>query len=77
MTCQFKISFNAGKISRIESMDCKDADWGLWQTERDTLVNWIDKNHMELNGFINDMTMNGAMNYLKAIELYKAYHDSL
>jgi hypothetical protein len=72
MTCEYKISFSSGKIAKIEELDCKDADWASWQQERDSLVNWINKEHPELNGFINDMTMMGAQNYLKAIELYKA-----
>lgn len=71
LTCQFKISFNSGKISKIESMECISADWNIWQKERDSLVSWINKNHPKLDGFIHDMTMNGAINYLKAIELYK------
>ena len=38
---------------------------------RDGLVNWIDENHPELNGFIHDQTENGGLKYLKAIELYR------
>ncbi len=66
-----KVSFNEGKISRIEELDYIDVDWNAWAQERDTLVSWIATNHPELDGFVNDMTMKGAMNYLRAIELYK------
>lgn len=71
MTCQYKISFNSEKISKIEELKCKGADWSIWQKERDSLVSWITKNHPKLNDFIHDMTMNGAIHYLKAIELYE------
>lgn len=77
MTCQYKISFNSGKISKIEELECKDADWNIWQKKRDSLVSWTKKNHPELDGFINDMTMNGAINYLKAIELYETDKNAL
>lgn len=77
MTCQYEISFNAGKISKIESLECTGADWNSWQKERDALVNWINQKHPELDGFINDMTMNGAINYLKAIELYETDKTAL
>lgn len=71
LTCQFKIFFNSGKILKIESWECLGADWSIWQKERDSLVHWISKNNPNLDGFIHDMTMDGATNYLKAIELYK------
>ena len=38
---------------------------------RDEFVSWIAENQPELNGFLNDQTKSGGMNYLKAIELYK------
>ncbi len=71
LTCSYKISFISRKISKIEELKCKDVDWITWAKERDSLVSWINKNHPELEGFIHDMTMSGAMNYLKAIELYE------
>lgn len=77
MTCKFKLSFNSGKISKIESLDCLGADWNIWGKERDDLVNWISENHPELNGFIYDMTMEGAINYLRAIELYESIENDL
>ncbi|MDR7129744.1 hypothetical protein J2X69_002089 [Algoriphagus sp. 4150] len=77
LTCKFKISFNFDKIMKLESLECLNADWNIWQTERDSLVNWTIKNHPELDGFIHDLTMNGAINYLKAIELYEKRKDAL
>ncbi|WP_299215729.1 hypothetical protein [uncultured Dokdonia sp.] len=77
MTCQYEISFTAGNISRIKELDCKDVDWGVWAKERDSLVNWTKVHHPELDGFINDMTMNGALQYLKAIAFYKNRKDTL
>ncbi len=38
---------------------------------RDSLVDWVSTNYPELNGFLYNQTKNGAINYLKAIELYK------
>lgn len=71
LTCHYKISFNSGKISKIETLECNGADWDIWQRQRDSLVSWINKKHPKLDGFIHDLTMNGAINYLKAIELHK------
>lgn len=72
LTCRFEISFDSLKISKIETLGCPDADWNVWQKERDSLVNWTSRNHPELDGFINDLTMDGAIDYLKAIELYRS-----
>jgi len=77
MTCPFKISLESGKVSKIESLDCHDADWEVWQERVSSLVNWIEINHPELDGFIHDMTLTGARNYVKAIRLYEASKDDL
>lgn len=71
MSCGYEISFDAGKISKLKELDCPGADWNAWQMERDALVAWIKVKHPELDGFINDMTMEGAKKYLEAIEFYK------
>ncbi|MCX2679861.1 hypothetical protein OOZ15_07935 [Galbibacter sp. EGI 63066] len=71
LTCKHKFHFKSGKINKIETLDCIDANWEIWQKERDTLVNWVKFNHPELDGFINDLNMKGAIDYLNAIELYK------
>ena len=71
LTCKHKFHFKSGKISKIETLDCMDANWETWQKERDSLVKWTKFNHPELDGFIHDLSMQGAIDYLKAIELYK------
>ena len=77
LTCRFKISFISNKITKIEALECLDADWNVWQAERDSLVNWVSNNHPELDGFIHDLTMNGAINYMKAIKLFENRKDAL
>lgn len=42
-----------------------------WQQRRDSLTAFINKNYPELNGFEIDITLPGAHNYLKALELFK------
>lgn len=77
LTCQYKISFTSGKISKIEVLECTDVDWDRWLKERGALINWVSKNQPQLNGFINDLTIKGALNYLKAIELYENDKNAL
>lgn len=42
---------------------------GCYQ-ERDSLVAWTARNHPELDNFINDLSMKGALKYKKTMELY-------
>ena len=70
LICKYKFAFNSGKIIKIENLDCIDVNWKLWQKERDSLVNWVKLNHPELDGFINNISAQGAKDYVKAIELY-------
>ncbi|AWX44496.1 hypothetical protein HME9304_01498 [Flagellimonas maritima] len=71
LTCRHRFHFKSGKITKIENLECIDADWEIWEKERDSLVKWIEVNHPELNGFVHDLSMRGAKDYLNAIELYK------
>jgi len=80
MTAFIKNSFNgilylnppSGKISKFEDFESIGTNWTVWEKEKEALVSWIKTNHPELDGFINDMSLNGAVNYLKAIKLYRA-----
>lgn len=65
-----KISFKESKISRIEELAYTNVDWIVWSQQRDTLAQWINTYHKPLDGFVNDMSMQGANHYLKAIALY-------
>jgi hypothetical protein len=68
--CRSLFAFDKGKISSINTTEYILFDFKKWQSRRDTLVEWIDKNHPELNGFVFDQTKEGAENYLKAIDYF-------
>lgn len=59
------------KIIRVETAYV-NFDEVTWERNRNRLLNWIDENHPELNGFIFDQTEAGGLKFLKAIELYKS-----
>jgi hypothetical protein len=71
MTCNYRFHLESGTIFKIDELDCPDADWALWQKQVNSLVNWVAENHPEMDGFVNDLTMEGAINYVKAIALYQ------
>lgn len=76
LTYRVKVSFISGKISKLEEVESIGVDWSIWAKERDSLVDYIANNHPELDGFVYDMTMGGAMDYLEAIDLYTTYKES-
>jgi hypothetical protein len=65
------IRFDGDRITSIETTKYIIFDDSIFVKNRDELLSWVDINHPELNGFINDQTKTGGMKYLKAIELYK------
>ncbi|QLE00307.1 hypothetical protein HX109_01525 [Galbibacter sp. BG1] len=73
---QETIKFNNNKITSVDRNSIV-FDVDTFVKNRDKLVDWIDKNHPELNGFINDQTQAGGIKYLKAIALYKNKNDSI
>ena len=64
------IKFQKDKIISIET-DYLNFDYPTWEKNKNGLLSWIDKNNPELNGFINDLTEDGGMKFLTAMELYK------
>jgi len=64
------LRFQNDRISIIET-EYTGFNEVLWQENRTKLLNWIEENHPELNGFIYEQTKAGGLNYKKAIELFK------
>lgn len=64
------IYFENDKIIRIETTKYLIFNDSIFVSNREKLLDWIDKNHPELGEFINDQTKNGGLKYLKAIELF-------
>ena len=65
------IEFKSDKISSIETRYVEFND-ATWERNKNGLLNWIDENHPELNGFIEDQTESGGKKFLTAIVLYKS-----
>lgn len=71
-----QVSFALDKIAKLKDFEYIDTNWNAWNKEKDSLVNWIKNNHPDLDGFVNDMTMQGSKNYIKAIELYQSHQNN-
>jgi hypothetical protein len=65
------ILFDKNKISCIETTEYVNFNNVIFVKNRTMLLSWIDENHPDLKGFIYDQTKTGAINYLKAIELFE------
>ena len=68
---QETISFTKGKISSVGIDEYVVFNWGRWDSVRGRLVDFINKNHPELDGFLHDQTVEGALKYTEAIQLFK------
>ncbi|MEX0290048.1 MAG: hypothetical protein AB3N14_13140 [Flavobacteriaceae bacterium] len=65
------IRFDKDKIISIETTKYEVFNDSVFSQNRSKLLNWIDENHPDLNGFIYDQTEAGAVKYLRALKLYR------
>jgi len=65
------VVFAGDQIKEISTIGYLSMDFALWQARRDSLIEWIDREHPALSGFAWNLSPKGAGNYLKAIELWR------
>jgi hypothetical protein len=65
------VRFDNNKIVQVERIEYEVFNVEKFLKNRDGLVNWIDKNHSELSGFLFPQTRSVGLKYLKAIEMYE------
>ena len=71
MISKERIRFKNGKMYELEIQEIVDFDDKGWNARREELVNWIAEQHPELDGFIFDQSLQGGLNYRKALELFQ------
>lgn len=64
-----------GKITYVEILNYIVFNEETWEKNRADLVQWVEREHPELDGFLYDQTKKGALKYLKAINLYQESQD--
>ncbi|MDC6367135.1 MULTISPECIES: hypothetical protein [Flavobacteriaceae] len=65
------VKFEDGAINSVDITEYIVFNDEKWTGNRERLVTWIKTNYPELDGFLIDQSRQGALNYLKAIELYQ------
>ena len=63
--------FEDQKIKTINTVGFVDEDFEIWSNSLAELNSYIDSLHPELSGFAYNLTKAGAVDYLKAIELFE------
>ena len=66
-----RLTFKGDKIYSLNILEYVNLNNATWNAKREKLVGWINKNHPELDGFIYDQTLEGGLNYKKALKLYQ------
>lgn len=69
------LHFQNNKINRIERIKYNVFNVNTFLRNREKLINWIDKNQTELNGFLDEQTKLVGQKYLKAIQLYSSENN--
>ena len=70
LSSSFSVTFEEGKIKQIKVKGYNDFDFNKWQGRLKDITSWNKKHHTELSGFERDISLNGALNYKKALSYY-------
>ncbi|MEQ9442629.1 MAG: hypothetical protein RIG62_26550 [Cyclobacteriaceae bacterium] len=70
-----RLTFEQGKITHVEILNYIVFNEATWEKNRADLVQWVEREHPALDGFLYDQTKKGALKYLKAINLYQESKD--
>ncbi|SNZ01113.1 hypothetical protein [Flagellimonas pacifica] len=65
------VKFKNDQIYSITITDYEVFNGEKWSDNRADLVSWVKANNPELDGFLVDQSKKGALNYLKAMDLYQ------
>jgi hypothetical protein len=65
------VRFDKDKITHIETVEYVVYNDSLFVQNRGYFLEWVNKNHPEMNGFIYDQTKTGGLKYLELIKLYE------
>lgn len=66
-----EIKFQDDRISSVAITEYIVFNDSIFSLNRSRLVEWVDQNRPELNGFLTDQTEQGGKNYLEAIRFFK------
>lgn len=68
----YKVHFDIvdSKLIALNRYKYLQADWTIWQSNREEFIKWIDNFHPDYSGFMNAQNKEYGEKYLKAINLY-------
>ena len=70
LTCKAHFEIVDNKLIAINRLKYLNADWNLWQSNREKFIEWIVSNHPDYSDFMNVQNKEFGERYLKILNLY-------